>query len=255
MLSRQILKQLPIFLPNSSSRFYSNSKSLLAANKSTSKSKDTPTTNTPTSSTTSTSTTSTENESIPIEKESTISSNSINPSTTLGDEVPIPSTSSTTPLSTTIPPLSDATTISTPPTEALTKSTSLAQQYLDETPDQTGAIPASKTTGARAKGSGSKSSIEKKRQNLTRTLMLMGTVGLIGGIGFLGREWDDDFERMRLVGRTEDLEAVKEAEEGGWKGAVGRGKLRTEDMLDVSFFSQLILIFNFFCSFSIWFSF
>lgn len=173
------------------------------------------------------------------------------PSTIPSEEESIKTTSSTEPLSSSSP-LPPSTTPSTPtkPTESVIPVTSLAQSILDLTPDQTGSIPESKfeRTGARAKGSGSKSSIEQKRQNLTRFLLLSGLFGTVGVIGYLGREWDDDFERMKLVGRTEDLEAVRESEMGGWKGALGRGKIRGEDILDVgfSFFPSTTFLGSFF---------
>jgi import inner membrane translocase subunit TIM50 len=89
------------------------------------------------------------------------------------------------------------------------------------------------TTGARAKGAGTQSTIERKRQNLTRIMMLLGFVGVAGTLAVLGKDWESEEEKMKLIGRSEDKQAVAEAEEGGWKGWLARVKLRGADHLDV----------------------
>jgi hypothetical protein len=163
---------------------------------------------------------------------------------------PIPETTVTTPeqptadsdalpTSSPFPTTSTADAAATPEPEAssesLTKSTSLAQQFLDlSDPAAAEDAYANTRTGAKAKGSGSKSSIEKRRQNLSRTMVLLGLGSILVTAYTVGREWDDEFEKLRLVGRTQDLQAVEESEMGGYMGWLGRGKLRTEDLLDVS---------------------
>lgn len=122
--------------------------------------------------------------------------------------------------------------------EALSRSTSLAESFLDYTEVAAGSDSSRNTfpgdkTGARAKGSGSKSSIEIRRRNLTRWLVAASAVGGIGYAAYLGREWDSEEEKMKLTSRTEDLQAVTESEQGGWQASVGRFKIRAEDLLDV----------------------
>lgn len=151
------------------------------------------------------------------------------------DGVPLTSAPEPTPLD----PAGTAPTIpSTSSTSTdISRSTSLAEAYLDISD----VVPASSqkeafgsTTNAKAKGAGSKSSIEKKRANLTRSLVALGGLGLVGSTIYLGREWDDEFEKMKLVGRSDDLQAIKESEATGWEAWWGRGKLRAADMADVS---------------------
>lgn len=123
------------------------------------------------------------------------------------------------------------------PGSDMTRATSLAEQYLDLSdvaPPSSEAFGSS--TGAKAKGSGSKSSIEKKRQNMSRFFGLVGVGGLLAGGAYLGRDWDDEFEKMKLVGRTEDLKSVEDCEKGGWEAWKARTMLRGADMLDVSCF-------------------
>lgn len=69
---------------------------------------------------------------------------------------------------------------------------------------------------------------------MTRYLLGAGVVGTVGTLGWLGREWESEEEKMKLCGRSEDQQAVLEAEEGGLMGWFGRGKLRGADYLDVS---------------------
>lgn len=119
-------------------------------------------------------------------------------------------------------------------TEALTPTISLATHYLNTAEDREGSYPGERT-GAKAKGSGTKSSIEKKRQNLTRVLLALGFAGLVGGVGVYGREWDDEEEKMKLIGRTEDLAAVALCDEGGVNAWVGRGRIRIGEAMDVRY--------------------
>ena len=128
--------------------------------------------------------------------------------------------------------------VSTTPKESAlsTRQNSLAEQFMDLSevaPEGSSSSSGSTRTGARAKGTGS-SSIEKKRKNLTRGLLLAGLVGTVGTAGWLGREWESEEEKMKMIGRSEDLQAVQECEEGGWKSFLGRAKIRGADYLDVS---------------------
>lgn len=151
------------------------------------------------------------------------------PATSASEEVaatPIPSE----PLPTSTSPLAPA----PKSTEALTPTISLATHYLNTAEDREGSYPGERT-GAKAKGSGTKSSIEKKRQNLTRVLLALGFAGLVGGVGVYGREWDNEEEKMKLIGRTEDLAAVALCEEGGVNAWVGRGRIRIGEAMDVRF--------------------
>ncbi|KAL8279867.1 hypothetical protein RQP46_007717 [Phenoliferia psychrophenolica] len=147
---------------------------------------------------------------------------------------PSPSSPPTPPTDSTPTPTPSADTTPPPQQEGITRSTSLAEQYLDLSdvaPPSSEAF--GQSTNARAKGSGgAKSSIEKKRANLRRVLGLVGLGTVVAGAAFLARDWEDEFEKMRLVGRTEDLESVEEAEQGGWVAALARAKLRGADMLD-----------------------
>lgn len=153
--------------------------------------------------------------------------------TNLGDAIPSPPAAEVT------PPPGTPSLDSTPappapaPKEALTTTPSLAEQFM-EISDVAPPSAFGEKTGARAKGAGTKSSIEKRRQNLTRSMLLATLFGAAVGAGLLGRDWEDEMEKMRLVGRTEDLEAVRQAELKGWEGWLGRARLRGEDMLDVS---------------------
>lgn len=114
---------------------------------------------------------------------------------------------------------------------------SLASQFLEiaDLPGQGGNQESAtgKRTGARAAGT-EKSSIEKKKAGIARLMTALG-VGLVAGGGFyLGRPWDSEEEKMKLVARSDDFEAVKEAEQEGWLGWVGRIKIRGADQMDVS---------------------
>ncbi|KAI5475945.1 hypothetical protein MNV49_000552 [Pseudohyphozyma bogoriensis] len=161
----------------------------------------------------------------------------------LGDDAPPPADA---PASATIPSTpspesvssSSATASETPaaaapeqPKDALTAAPSLAQHFLDidiPPPHET----FGERTGAKAKGHGSKSSIEKKRAQLMSTGMLFGLIGVGAGAYYLSREWDDELEKMKITGRTEDVKAVEESEQGGYVAAWARAKLRTADILD-----------------------
>lgn len=121
-----------------------------------------------------------------------------------------------------------------------TRANSLAEQFMDlsevapeGSSSSSGNTFPGERTGARAKGSGS-SSIEKKRKNLTRGLLLAGLLGTVGTAGWLGREWESEEEKMKMIGRSEDLQAVRECDEGGWQSFLGRAKIRGADYLDVS---------------------
>lgn len=136
-----------------------------------------------------------------------------------------------------VEPTTPAATTPTAAKESLIPVQSLAEQYLDLTdipPPSSSKFPGN-TTSARSRSNKSKSTNEKKRQALTRTMIIGGTLASLAAAAYQGREWDDEFEMMKLVGRTEDLDGVKLAQEGGLKGFYGRAKLRTEDVLDVGF--------------------
>ncbi|SGY67663.1 BQ5605_C004g02795 [Microbotryum silenes-dioicae] len=151
---------------------------------------------------------------------------------------PILSTSPTPPAAEA--PLSTSSTSPSSSESALSRSSSLAESYLDYTevvanPTQTrGSTFPGDTTKAKAKGSGTKSSIEQKRANLTRFFIGAGLLSLGYGAWSLGKPWENEAERLKLCGRSEDQDAIKGAELGGFQGWVARTKLRGFDILDVS---------------------
>ncbi|SCV72627.1 BQ2448_4164 [Microbotryum intermedium] len=139
------------------------------------------------------------------------------------------------------PPTSTPADSATPsPSEsaALSRSSSLAESYLDYTqvvanPSKTqGSTFPGDRTKAKAKGARTKSSIEQKRANLTRFVVGAGVVSLAYGAWSLGKPWENDAERLKLCGRSEDKDAVNDAELGGFQGWVARTKLRGFDILD-----------------------
>ncbi|CEQ39318.1 SPOSA6832_00823, partial [Sporobolomyces salmonicolor] len=125
-----------------------------------------------------------------------------------------------------------------PPVDALsTRSSSLAEHFLDLHPDvqprsedEIRGFPGERT-GAKAQGA-AKSSIERKRQNLSRALIALGLTGGAYATYQLGKEWESEEEKMKLIGRSDDKEAIEQAEKGGWEGFVGRIRLRGADHLD-----------------------
>ncbi|KDE03470.1 hypothetical protein MVLG_06032 [Microbotryum lychnidis-dioicae p1A1 Lamole] len=149
---------------------------------------------------------------------------------------PILSTSPTPPAAEA--PLSTSSTSPSSSESALSRSSSLAESYLDYTevvanPTQTrGSTFPGDTTKAKAKGSGTKSSIEQKRANLTRFFIGAGLLSLGYGAWSLGKPWENEAERLKLCGRSEDQDAIKGAELGGFQGWVARTKLRGFDILD-----------------------
>lgn len=68
---------------------------------------------------------------------------------------------------------------------------------------------------------------------MTRSFAVGGVLALVAGAAFLSRDWDDEGEMMRLVGRSDDATSVKDAELGGLRGRLARAKIRAEDHLDV----------------------
>jgi len=122
------------------------------------------------------------------------------------------------------------------PVDALaTRSTSIAEAFLDLHPDVQPRSEESKfgdRTGAKAQGA-SKSSVERKRQNLTRSAII-GTLLGVGYYGYeWGKEWESDDERKKFAARSDDKDAVEMAEKSGWEGFIGRLRLRGADQLDV----------------------
>ncbi|GAA6009909.1 hypothetical protein JCM11491_000863 [Sporobolomyces phaffii] len=123
----------------------------------------------------------------------------------------------------------------TPPVDALaTRSTSIAEAFLDLHPDVQPRSEESKfgdRTGARAQGA-TKLPIERKRANLSRAL-LVGTVLGAGYLAYdLGKEWESDDERKKFVARSDDRDAIEQAQKEGWEGFIGRIRLRGADQLD-----------------------
>ncbi|GAA6059621.1 hypothetical protein JCM10212_004124 [Sporobolomyces blumeae] len=122
-----------------------------------------------------------------------------------------------------------------PPVDALaTRSTSLAEAFLDLHPDVQPRSEESKfgdRTGAKAQGA-SKLPSERKRQNVSRGLALATVVGSLYAVYELGREWDSDDERKKFVARSDDQDAIEQAQKEGWEGFVGRIRLRGADQLD-----------------------
>lgn len=132
-----------------------------------------------------------------------------------------------------------------PPVNALSeRQNSLAEAFLDLHPDVSprtdderagGAFPG-ETTGAKARGAG-KSSIEKKRALLARAAGLATLGGLAWAVYDLGKDWEDEDEQKKMFARSDDRQAIDEAQEGGWMGWWGRLKIRAADHLDVRFHS------------------
>ncbi|GAA5865825.1 hypothetical protein JCM3774_003110 [Rhodotorula dairenensis] len=130
-----------------------------------------------------------------------------------------------------------------PPTDALsTRQNSIAEAFLDLHPDVAprteeelnaaggSHFPGDKT-GAKARGAG-KSSIEKKRANLARAAGAATVAGLLWATYDLGKDWQDEEEAKKMYARSDDKQAIEEAEQGGWMGWWGRLKLRAADHLD-----------------------
>ncbi|KPV76931.1 uncharacterized protein RHOBADRAFT_42144 [Rhodotorula graminis WP1] len=127
-----------------------------------------------------------------------------------------------------------------PPVNALSqRQNSLAEAFLDLHPDvsprtdeeRQGSQFPGETTGAKARGAG-KSSIEKKRAFLARAAGLATLGGLAWAVYDLGKDWDDDEEKKKMFARSDDAQAIEEAQEGGWAGWWGRLKIRAADHLD-----------------------
>lgn len=128
-----------------------------------------------------------------------------------------------------------------PPVDALsTRQNSIAEAFLDLHPDvaprseeemRGNQFPGEKT-GAKARGAG-KSSIEKKRANLARAAGVMTVAGLVWAVYDLGKDWADEEEQKKMFARSDDKQAIEEAQEGGWLGWWGRLKIRAADHLDV----------------------
>ncbi|GAA5876747.1 hypothetical protein JCM1840_002033 [Sporobolomyces johnsonii] len=149
-----------------------------------------------------------------------------------------PLSSDPTPASATADPAAPSSASQAPPVDALsTRSSSLAEHFLDLHPDvqprseeEIRGFPGERT-GAKAQGA-AKSSIERKRQNLSRALIALGLAGGAYATYQLGKDWDSDEEKMKLIARSDDKEAIEQAEKGGWEGFVGRIRLRGADQLD-----------------------
>lgn len=75
---------------------------------------------------------------------------------------------------------------------------------------------------------------------MTYSLLGVGVLSLFGAAYYLAREWDDELEKMRIVGRSDDRAAIGDLEEGGWKSVWGRARLRGSDLLDVSLLWGLV---------------
>ncbi|GAA5961214.1 hypothetical protein JCM8115_005870 [Rhodotorula mucilaginosa] len=170
---------------------------------------------------------------------------------------PRPTQTGATPSAEAVPPLNPAAETPTPhqpqptpadptapPTDALsTRQNSIAEAFLDLHPDvaprteeelnaggQGAHFPGDKT-GAKARGAG-KSSIEKKRANLARAAGAVTVAGLLWATYDLGKDWQDEEEAKKMYARSDDKQAIEEAEQGGWMGWWGRLKLRAADHLD-----------------------
>lgn len=120
------------------------------------------------------------------------------------------------------------------PADALaTRESSIAEAFLDLHPDVAPRteFPGDKT-GAKARGAG-KSSIEKRRANLARAAGAATLAGLLWMTYDLGKDWADEEEAKKMYARSDDQQAVEEAEQGGWLGWWGRLKIRAADQLDV----------------------
>lgn len=178
---------------------------------------------------------------------------------------PRPTQTGATPSAEAVPPLNPAAETPTPhqsqptpadptapPTDALsTRQNSIAEAFLDLHPDvaprteeelnaggQGAHFPGDKT-GAKARGAG-KSSIEKKRANLARAAGAVTVAGLLWATYDLGKDWQDEEEAKKMYARSDDKQAIEEAEQGGWMGWWGRLKLRAADHLDVRFSYSLL---------------
>ncbi|GAA5884911.1 hypothetical protein JCM6882_007148 [Rhodosporidiobolus microsporus] len=139
-----------------------------------------------------------------------------------------------------VPPPSSSQEQPAKPENALqNRSSSLAEAFLDLHPDVAprsqeeidgGKFPDDKV-GAKARGSG-KSSIEKKRANLARLAMAGGLAGVAYGIWELGKDWESEEEKKKMIARADDKVAVEQAEKEGFEAFWGRMKLRLLDHLD-----------------------
>ncbi|BGP37325.1 mitochondrial inner membrane protein required for protein import [Rhodotorula kratochvilovae] len=127
-----------------------------------------------------------------------------------------------------------------PPVNALSeRQNSLAEAFLDLHPDvaprsdeeRAGSQFPGETTGAKARGAG-KSSIEKKRAMLARAAGLATVGGLAWAVYDLGKDWESEEEQKKMFARSDDQQAIDEAQEGGWMGWWGRLKIRAADHLD-----------------------
>lgn len=170
------------------------------------------------------------------------------------EEVPTPHQPQPTPADPTAPAPAPATPAGqvSPPTDALsTRQNSIAEAFLDLHPDvaprteeelnAAGAHFPGDKTGAKARGAG-KSSIEKKRANLARAAGAVTVAGLLWATYDLGKDWQDEEEAKKMYARSDDKQAIEEAEQGGWMGWWGRLKLRAADHLDVSLLSCALTV-------------
>ena len=107
-----------------------------------------------------------------------------------------------------------------PPKELQQEKETLASTYLDLT-SLTNASPGDKQKRR------SMSSIEKKRQNYSRITSVLTLLGLGYGVWYIGRDWDSEEEKNRLLGRHADV--LKDMQEGRWL----RTKARGVDLADV----------------------
>ncbi|GAA5998163.1 protein translocase subunit TIM50 [Rhodotorula paludigena] len=128
-----------------------------------------------------------------------------------------------------------------PPVNALSeRQNSLAEAFLDLHPDVAprsederrggSQFPGDKT-GAKARGAG-KSSIEKKRALLVRAAAGATVAGLAWAVYDLGKDWESEEEQKKMFARSDDKQAIDEAQEGGWMGWWGRVKIRVADHMD-----------------------
>lgn len=180
----------------------------------------------------------------PTQTGATPSANAVPPLNPAEAETPTPQQPQPTPADPTAPAAAPAAGQVSPPTDALsTRQNSIAEAFLDLHPDvaprteeelnAAGAHFPGDKTGAKARGAG-KSSIEKKRANLARAAGAVTIAGLLWATYDLGKDWQDEEEAKKMYARSDDKQAIEEAEQGGWMGWWGRLKLRTADHLDVS---------------------
>ena len=180
----------------------------------------------------------------PTQTGATPSASAVPPLNPAEAETPIPQQPQTTPADPTAPAPAPAAGQVSPPTDALsTRQNSIAEAFLDLHPDvaprteeelnAAGAHFPGDKTGAKARGAG-KSSIEKKRANLARAAGAVTIAGLLWATYDLGKDWQDEEEAKKMYARSDDKQAIEEAEQGGWMGWWGRLKLRAADHLDVS---------------------